>query len=310
MPTAVSLFSGCGGSDLGLTQAGFDVVWANDKLAYAADVHRENFPHVEFFHGDISKVTSFPTADLLVGCYPCQGFSQAGSRRADNNINFLYRQFDRALRQIKPKAFIVENVSGMRRADLRHLLDNQLRRFRLAGYKVEFSVLNACDFGVPQHRERIFIVGIRSDFQTRYQFPKPSHGPSAQPYVTLGDAISHLPEWPSGEFYEDDFHWYYLSRNRYRNWNEVSRTIVAKARHVPLHPVSPKLRRLHTDAWEFESDAPARRLSYKEAAIIQGFPEGFKFPDTASLSAKYTVIGNAVPPPLFRSIVMNLPDIW
>lgn len=309
MPTAVSLFSGCGGSDLGLKEAGFDVLWANDKLAYAAAVHRANFTDTEFYHGDISNVTAFPSADLLVGCYPCQGFSQGGSRRADKKINFLYRQFDRVLRLMKPKAFIVENVSGMRRSDLRHLLQNQIYRFRLAGYRVSFDVLNACDFGLPQHRERIFIVGIRSDFGVRYTFPNPTHGIEGKPYKTLREAIGHLPEWPIGEFFDDKFHWYYLSRNRYRDWDQISRTIVAKARHVPLHPVSPRLKRIHTDAWEFESDRPARRLSFREAAIIQGFPETFRFPD-GSLTSKYTVVGNAVPPPLFSEIAKGIPKIW
>ena len=309
MPTAVSLFSGCGGSDLGLRQAGFDVLWANDKLQYAGQVHRANFSETDFHAGDIAKVATFPKSDLLVGCYPCQGFSQAGSRRADNGINFLYRQFDRVLRLIQPKAFIVENVSGMRRSDLKHLLQNQITRFRLAGYRVSFEVLNAMNYGVPQFRERIFIVGIRSDFGVRYRFPAPTHGDGLRPIINLKQAIGHLPDWPEGEYFEDEFHWYYLSRNRYRGWNEVSRTIVAKARHLPLHPVSPRLRRLHTDAWEFESYAPARRLSYREAAIIQGFPESFKFPDS-SLPAKYTVIGNAVPPPLFAAIAKGLPNIW
>lgn len=306
MPTAVSLFSGCGGSDLGLTQAGFDVIWANDKLKYAAEVHRRNFPDTEFETGDIASVKSFPAADLLVGCYPCQGFSQAGSRIADKNINYLYREFDRALRAIKPKAFIVENVSGMQRADLRHLLKNQLTRFRLAGYRVVYKVLNAMDYGVAQFRQRIFIVGIRSDLGLQYAFPTPTHGPDNGGYVTLRDVIGHLPEWPEGEFFDDKFHWYYLSRNRYRGWDQVSRTIVAKARHIPLHPVSPPLRRIHTDSWVFESNLPARRLSFREAALIQGFPESFEFPDTVTLTTKYTVIGNAVPPPLFKSIAKEI----
>lgn len=294
---------------MGLRQAGFDVLWANDKLQYAGEVHKANFPETEFHSGDIAKIEHFPSADLLVGCYPCQGFSQAGSRQADKGINFLYRQFDRALRQIKPKAFIVENVSGMRRSDLRHLLQNQVRRFRLAGYRVEFDVLNAMDYGVAQSRERIFLVGIRSDQGIRYKFPEPTHGEGKKAYRTLGETIRHLPEWPEGEYFEDVFHWYYLSRNRYRGWDEVSRTIVAKARHAPLHPVSPKLQRIHTDKWVFESDKPARRISYREAALIQGFPDDFVFPE-GNLTAKYTVIGNAVPPPLFREIAQNLPKVW
>ncbi len=113
MAKAVSLFTGCGGSDCGLHEAGHEVVMANDILPYARDFYARNLPESDYVLGDVGEVKSFPTADILVGCYPCQGFSQGGVRTADRKINSLYREFDRALRQIKPKAFIVENVSGM-----------------------------------------------------------------------------------------------------------------------------------------------------------------------------------------------------
>lgn len=311
MPSAVSLFSGCGGSDVGLHNAGFSVLLANDKLSYAKEVYQANLPDTEFVPGDVSNIKSFPKADLLVGCYPCQGFSQGGARDPHRQINYLYREFDRALRQIKPKAFVVENVSGMNREDFRHLLDNQVIRFRLAGYKVKWSILNAVDFGVPQERKRIFIVGIRSDLNIEFKFPKPSHfGTLSHPYRTIRDAISGMPDWPEGEFCTDPFHWYYLSRDRRRNWDEPSKTIVSKMRHVPLHPSSPELVKEGADKWKFSSNGRARRLSFREAARLQGFNAGFKFPDTVSLGMKYKVIGNAVPPPLFRAVVSSLPDIW
>ncbi len=116
MPTAVSLFSGCGGSDFGAHRAGFDILMANDILPYARDVYVVNLPETDYQLGDVSNIRSFPKADVLLGCYPCQGFSQGGVRDPARKINYLYREFDRALRQIKPKAFVVENVSGMRRS--------------------------------------------------------------------------------------------------------------------------------------------------------------------------------------------------
>ncbi|WP_080865109.1 DNA cytosine methyltransferase [Agrobacterium tumefaciens] len=314
MPTAVSLFSGCGGSDIGLSAAGFDVLFANDILRYAGDVYRTNMPHADFHLGDVAEVTSFPSADLLVGCYPCQGFSQGGVREADRKINYLYREFDRALRQIRPKAFIVENVSGMQRADFKHLLQNQITRFRLAGYRVNTEILDARHFGVAQERKRLFIVGIRSDLGEKFVFPAPTHNESGsgglKPYQTIKDAIHDLPAEPVGEYNDENFHWYYLSRNRYRGWEECSRTIVAKGRHVGLHPSSPKLLRVHTDKWIFEHDGPARRFSYRECARLQGFPKSIVFPDTANLNEKYKVVGNAVPPPLFHAVARSLPDIW
>ena len=142
---AVSLFSGCGGSDAGVIAAGFDVVMANDKLAYARDVYLVNHPATDYRLGDVSKIEVFPAAQLLVGCYPCQGFSQGGVRQPSRGINQLYLEFARALRLIRPKAFVVENVSGMVRKNFSHLLEDQFRVFREAGYCVKADVLNAAD---------------------------------------------------------------------------------------------------------------------------------------------------------------------
>lgn len=286
---------------------------ANDLLPYARDVYRANMPETDFRLGDVKTIKSFPKADLLVGCYPCQGFSQGGARDPSRGINYLYREFDRALRQIRPKAFIVENVSGMQRADLQHLLKNQVTRFRLAGYRVSYELLDARHFGVPQERKRLFIVGIRSDFGVRFVFPEPTHVADATAdnrFTTIKTAIGDLPNWPEGEFNEEPFHWYYMSRNRYRNWEDCAPTIVARGRHVSLHPSSPKLLRIHTDKWVFENDSPARRLSFRECARLQGFQRNMQFPDTASLTEKYKVVGNAVPPPLFAAVASALPEIW
>lgn len=313
MPKAVSLFSGCGGSDAGVIRAGFDVVMANDILPYAKDVYQANHPETEYLVQDVSSIESFPSAELLVGCYPCQGFSQGGVREPSRKINKLYIEFARALKIVMPKAFIVENVSGMVRANFEHLLKDQIALFQSVGYVVKARVLNSAEYGVAQERKRIFIVGIRDDIDIEYNFPLPTHGPSGTyPYKTIRDAIGDLPEWPEGEFYDRDFHWYYMSRDRRRSWNELSKTIVANPRHMPLHPMSPPLKKREHNVWEFESDAPARRFSYREAARLQGFSEGMIFPDTkvASLNMRYTVVGNAVPPPLFEAVAKALPDIW
>jgi DNA (cytosine-5)-methyltransferase 1 len=332
MPKAVSLFSGCGGSDAGVIAVGFDVVMANDVIAYARDAYLANLPETDYVLGDVAKIeeSAFPSAELLVGCYPCQGFSQGGAREADRRINTLYLEFARALRAIQPKAFIAENVSGLRRSTYKHLLDDQIVQFSSAGkhgYDVVWQELKAHEYGVPQERKRLVIVGIRRDLGVRYSFPAPTHGPDAsQPYVTIGQALEGLPEWPEGEYCDDPFHWYYLSRNRRRGANEISKTIVSHMRHMPLHPVSPTLKRIHTDKWEFEEDKPARRFSYREAARLQGFTgkylkhgSDFVFPAECThasgqegnlLRYRYKVIGNAVPPPLFEAVAKALPDVW
>ena len=310
-PTAVSLFSGCGGSDAGLVSAGFDVLMANDLLAYAAETYKANLPETDYKSCPVEQVKSFPAADLLVGCYPCQGYSQGGARETHRGINYLFREFGRALRAIKPKAFIVENVSGLTRADNQALFNQQLRNFRSAGYRVVWKLLNAADFGVAQERQRVIIVGIRSDIDVKYQYPNATHGPSAAlPYVTIRDALYGLPDWPEGEFNTEPFHWYYLSRNRRRDWGELSKTIVSRARHMPLHPVSPRLVNRGPDHYEFEHDGPARRFSYREAAYLQGFKRDMVFPDSNGMHSRYKIIGNAVPPPLFEAVAKALPDIW
>lgn len=309
-PKAVSLFSGCGGSDAGVIAAGFDVVMANDKLAYARDVYLANHPVTDYRLGDVAKVGTFPDAELLVGCYPCQGFSQGGVRDPGRKINTLYLEFARALGQIKPKAFIVENVSGMVRKNFSHLLQDQIKVFGEAGYDVKAQVLNAADYGVAQERRRIFIVGVRSDLGVDYHFPQPTH--TAESRTTIAQALQGMPEWPEGEFYSREFHWYYLSRDRRRDWAEVSKTIVANPRHMPLHPMSPLLIKREHNVWAFENEGRARRFSYREAASLQGFKPGLVFPDTAvgSMDMRYKVVGNAVPPPLFEAVARALPDVW
>ena len=311
---AVSLFSGCGGSDAGVISAGFEVLMANDILPYAKAVYEANHPATEYVLGSIVKIPTFPKADLLVGCYPCQGFSQGGVRDPSRKINELYLEFARALKQIKPKAFIVENVSGMVRANFRHLLQNQFKVFAECGYKVKAEVLNAVDFGVAQERRRIFIVGIRNDLDFGFEFPSPTHGDGLDsPKLTIREALKYMRHWPAGEYYEREFHWYYLSRDRRRGWDEPSKTIVANPRHIPLHPVSPSLEKVRHNEWRFVNDGPARRFSYREAARLQGFSKEFVFPESrsASLDMKYKVAGNAVPPPLFEAVARALPEsIW
>ena len=287
---------------------------ANDILAYAKDVYLANHIDTDYVLGDVSEILKFPNAELLVGCYPCQGFSQGGVRDPSRKINTLYLEFARALSVIKPKAFIVENVSGMVRENFSHLLKDQIKVFTQAGYRVKHQVLNAADYGVPQMRRRIFLVGIRDDLEVEYSFPEPTHGlGKPKPHISLREALKWMRHWPDeSEFYNKDFHWYYLSRNRRQGWDDVSKTIVANPRHMPLHPVSPPLIKYGDNDWRFAYEGAARRFSYREAARIQGFSKEFVFPNTAkgSLAMRYKVVGNAVPPQLFEAVANALPDIW
>ena len=299
---AISLFSGCGGSDLALKQLGVDVVWANDIWEIACQTYSDNLPSATVKCGDIRDFSAFPDAELLVGCYPCQGFTQGGRRDWGESINFLYREFDRVLRTVRPRGFIVENVVGMSFGANRTLLDAQILRYRLAGYKVKWQVLHAQEHGVAQFRRRVFIVGVRSDLHDKtYDFPPAQYGPGKTPYITQAAVLKNLPLWPSGSFNEEVFHWYYLSRNRRKNWDEPSPCIVGHWRHVPLHPDSPELKRIHTDKWIFSSHQPARRLAYRECAALQGFPKRFRW-ERGTIRDRFQMIGNAVPPPLFKAV--------
>lgn len=304
--TAVSLFSGCGGFDWGAVQAGVKIVWANDIDAHAAAAYRSVFPNVPFHDGDIREVKEFPAADILIGCYPCTGFSEAAKRRAvgmtqrrdltENEGNFLYREFLRALRQIRPKVLFVENVRGMLTAEKGWFMERQLAGFRKHGYKVSYQLLTATDFGVAQERKRVFIVGVREDVSEilGYQFPKATHGSEGQPAIrVLRDAIGALPHRDDDAYFTRDFHGHYLTRPRKRGWDEPSYTIVAHAGHVPLHPDGEKMRRVGVDKYEL-CGGLNRRLSWRECAVIQGLPETVK--PSGTLMAKYRVVGNAVPP--------------
>jgi DNA (cytosine-5)-methyltransferase 1 len=305
----ISLFSGCGGSDLALKNLGYNIVWANEISAVACKTYRDNVGQV-IEEGDIADFTIFPRADFLVGCYPCQGFTQGGRRNPEDRINYLYQHFDRVLRCVSPKAFVVENVGGMAFGDNRRLLNNQIHRYRLAGYRVKWQMLDAKDHGVAQIRRRLFIVGIRSDFDFEYRYPIPlSETQSGYRPVSQRDVLQGMPSWPEGEYNDEPFHWYYLSRKRRNDWDEPSPCIVGHWRHVPLHPMSPPLRRIHTDKWVFANEGKARRLAYRECAALQGFPREFVW-GHGTVRERFQMIGNAVPPPLFEAVVNNLDNLW
>jgi DNA (cytosine-5)-methyltransferase 1 len=315
--TAVSLFSGCGGFDWGATKAGVDIIWANDNNKYAAQSYKTILPKVPFNFGDVRDYHEFPEADILIGCYPCTGFSIAARRRWKNqeerNLlktegNFLYEEFLRALKKVNPKYFFVENVNGMVSAINGWFFNRQLDGFRENGYIPQHKLLRAIEFGAPQDRKRIFIVGVREDIAKNfsYVFPSPTHGPTTnKSFTTMKDVLSGMELWPEGEYSTQDFHGHYLTRNRKRSWDEPSYTIVANQSHVPLHPMGEPMVYVGKDKWALQGKIN-RRLSWKECRILQGLPE--KLNPEGSLAAKYLVIGNAVPPIFAKTIIKPVID--
>ncbi|WP_400244600.1 DNA cytosine methyltransferase [Niallia sp. JL1B1071] len=341
----ISLFSGCGGLDLGLELAGlaaaigeeealkafkdkdwfnavreesiFHTIYTNDLFKEANESYRLNFPPVFQQQLDIRKVKEFPKADFVLGGFPCPGFSEAGPRLIDDKRNFLYIHFIRCLLQAKPFAFIAENVKGMLTLGKGEVINQIVQDFASAGYNVKFKLVNARDYGVPQLRERVFIVGIREDLDFEYNHPEPTHGKGKLPYVTLKDAIGDLESNP-GDWFEGGFSPIYLSRNRKKKWNEQSFTIQASGRQAPLHPSGPEMIKIEADKWTLPGDESLhRRLSVKEIARIQTFPDWFIFSDGGNmdvqknnrLDKQYKQIGNAVPVMLAKAMAMPL-AIW
>ena len=230
----VSLFSGCGGTDLGFEQAGHQIIWSNDSDNSACQTYELNFGLTPK-KGDIKKQTEFPKAQLLVGCYPCQGFSVYGKRNLEDPRNYLYLEFIRALKQVKPKYFVTENVKGLMYGYGLSIYEEMIKEFRRVGYIPYKKLINAKDYGVPQDRERVFIVGVRDDLIQEYQFPEPTHGPGLSDYVSMRKAIGRMTKPKDDEVYWGSFSSHYMSRNRKRRWDDVSYTIQASGRHAPIH---------------------------------------------------------------------------
>ncbi|MEM7115137.1 MAG: DNA (cytosine-5-)-methyltransferase [Chloroflexota bacterium] len=313
----VSLFSGCGGFDIGAKDAGATVLWANDKNKDAGKTYKKYLPEVDFQLGDITKIdkSQMPNADILAGCYPCQGFSQAAWRKVkknqernlfENPNNYLFLEFVDSIQYVCPKFVFIENVKGLKSSVNGWFFQAQKEMLELAGYTVFSSELNACDFGAPQSRKRIFIVGIRNDIPLEYKFPTPTHGMLAnKPYYSQQEAISHLPEWPKGEFEEVSFHGHYLTRNRKKDWKTYSYTVVAHSHHVTLHPMGDAMEKVGKDHWRLVGNQN-RRFSWQECGILQTFDENFE--PAGNLKSKYRQIGNAVPPIFGKLLVRPVID--
>ena len=345
MTDTISLFSGCGGMDLGAERAGARVTFANDSMPEAAETHAETFPGTRFVEAPIEDVLDFPPADLVIGGYPCQSFSMGGVRDPGNDHRTqLYQHFARCLDRVSPAFFVAaENVSGLRALRNGRFLADQLSLFANAGseggYNLAVRVLHAQEYGVPQRRKRLFIVGVRRDLRLHYWFPQATNAKPGvavkrglAPFASHGDAIAGLPLWPTGEFYErphdPDGHmsWYYMSRNRKAAWDAPSFTIVANWRHVTLHPASQVMKLTWSnlaDGWkqrwdfadeyehlEADPSRPAllepRRLSWRECALLQTFPADFE--PAGDTERKIEQIGNAVPPKLAETVIRPLLD--
>jgi DNA (cytosine-5)-methyltransferase 1 len=342
----LSLFSGCGGLDLGFELAGlqsiigenkalecfkdkqkfkqyrsdsvFHTIYANDFFPEATQSYSMNFPaEVCLDTSDIRKIKDFPKADIVLGGFPCPGFSEAGPRLIDDERDFLYLHFIRCLMQSKPYVFVAENVKGMMTLGKGEVFKQIVQDFSVAGYTVYHKLLDAKNYGVPQTRERVLLIGVRDDISFIYNFPDPTHGSNdGKDYVTLKDAIFDLNEDP-GAFFTGSYSTIFMSRNRKKTWAEPSFTIQASGRQAPIHPGGDPMQKLGKDEWEFiDGIDNNRRFSVKEIARIQTFPDWYQFSDgkndgntdNARLDKIYKQIGNAVPVMLAYAIAKPISD--
>jgi len=308
--SVAALFAGAGGLDLGFKLGGFNVLWANENDKDIWATYERNFPKTKLDRRSISKISSsdVPTVDGIIGGPPCQSWSEAGAARGiKDQRGKLFWEYMRILEARKPLFFLAENVSGILFDRHRKAFDSILGGFTKLGYNVSFGLLNANDYGVPQDRERVIIVGYRVETQKFFLPP-----PIDESKPTLKDAIGDLTDSvvpalstnysnpnqkiENHEYMIGGFSSMFLSRNRVRPWDKPSFTIQAGGRHAPLHPQAPAMKKVDKDIWEFDPEfiPQYRRLSVRECARIQTFPDQHKF-IYKRVSDGYKMIGNAVP---------------
>ena len=289
----ISLFSGAGGLDLGLIQAGNEVVWANDIDKDAVATYRENIGN-HIICDDIKNIdiTSLPDADVVVGGFPCQGFSVANRKRTlDDDRNQLYKFFYKTILIKQPKFFIAENVKGILSLGKGEAIKQIVADFEEAGYITSVNLVNMANYGVPQGRQRVLIIGQRKDIDDTmiFRFPEPTHskdGKNLPRWISIKEAIDHFPDPDK----ENDVvnHVYSAYKVEYRNFTGHRKTDPDKPSPTILARGNGK-----GGVCAIPHYNGKRRLSIRESASVQTFPEDFHFVGT--MNACYRQIGNAVP---------------
>lgn len=306
----VSLFTGAGGLDLGFKKAGFDIIWANEFDSAIWGTFEKNFPKTKLDKRSIIDVpiSDVPLADGMIGGPPCQSWSEAGAGRGINDKRGqLFFDYIRLLKEKQPKFFLAENVSGILHPKHAEAFSNIIKEFENAGYVLSWKLLNANDYGVPQDRLRVIIVGYHGKLKKKFEFPEPQ-----KDKPTLKDTIYDLRlakpakdknktngrdlKIPNHEYMNGGFSTIYMSRNRVRSWAEPSFTIQAGGRHAPIHPQAPKMKFIEQNKRIFVpgKEHLYRRLSVRECARIQTFPNNFIF-YYKDIADGYKMVGNAVP---------------
>ena len=305
-PTVISTFAGCGGSSLGYSMAGFRELLAVEWDQNAVDTFRLNFPDVPVYHGDIAALsvedclarTGLQPGELDVfdGSPPCQGFSTAGKRMIDDPRNQLFREYVRLLRGLRPKVFVMENVSGMVKGKMKLIFADILRELKASGYVVSARLMNAMYFNVPQSRERMIFIGVREDIGIA-----PSHPRGQGRVVFAGDVL--VDSDSNNQLTE-----YQLAK-----WNAIQPG--QSGRHadgrnvwfnfIKMHPqkVAPTICKGAGNAKHCHWSIPAA-LGVEGYKKLASFPADFQF--QGSYAEIKSRIGNSVPPLFMRSIAAHI----
>ena len=345
----VDLFAGVGGLSYGFSKLDeFEIIMANEIETDISKAYYLNHPYVNMINCDINDLTEEVireaigdnVIDVVVGGPPCQSYSTLGKRQMDDRAN-LFMQYKRVLSIIKPRAFVFENVAGILSMDKGKLFKNVQGEFEELGYKLKYKVLNAVDYGVPQQRERVILVGFLSD--NRYEYPEPTHGDNLIPYVTLKDAIGDLPVIGSGQTnneYASDVSNAFLEFVRKNGTTELTEHSAPKngdhlirimqalkdgqSKDDLPEEIRPKSGYGNTYAklwWEKPSTTitrnfacpsssrcihprDSRAMSIREGARLQSFPDDYQFYGADGM--KRLEIGNAVPPLLSMAIAKEM----
>lgn len=324
----ISLFSGCGGLDLGFEKAGFDIPVANeyDKTIWAT--FKANHPNTKLIEGDIRNIkeSDFPDeVDGIIGGPPCQSWSEAGSLKGiEDARGQLFFDYIRILKDKQPKFFLAENVSGMLANRHSDAVKNIVQMFKECGYDVSITLANAKDYGVAQERKRVFYIGFRHDLNIDFQFPAGSTEDDDKK-ITLKDIIWDLQESAvpaadknhrnvdavnNNEYFTGAYSPIFMSRNRVKSWDEQAYTVQASGRQCQLHPQAPPMIKFGKNDCRFVEGKEHlyRRMTVREVARVQGFPDDFKF-IYENVNDGYKMIGNAVPVNLAYEIAVAIKNI-
>lgn len=299
--TITSLFSGCGGLDLGFhggfkflnqdfTRLKFDTIYANDIDKNACITFQNNF-NKNIVCGDINTIdtTLLPQSDVVIGGFPCQDFSHAGKRLGfSSQRGNLYKSMCNVIKNIAPKLFLAENVKGLLTIDNGNAINTITKDFEDLGYNISYKLLKVSDYGVPQKRERVIIIGTRKDILPKFNFDGIKRNAACFVY----SAIKDLEDYNEGDI--DNHKWSKAKVNKGQGNSVISKNDFA-----------PTMRAEHHGNIEFHYNGQ-RRLSAREAARIQSFPDDFIF--YPSTSSAYKQVGNAVPPVFAWHIAQSIQE--